>query len=486
MLEPTFAAQPGPDGTVFISYAWADDQPPPHDDKAVGWVTFFWDQLRFELTNRGAKQAQLWLDRYQIDPAEAFTPKIEGAVENASVIVPLFSENWTQSEWCRREVDHFVASRPDAALLVVPVFKGEISLEKLPALIQGEAARDGHRFFARDPRGELHEFYWRGLRDEHRYYKTLLGVATSIKHCLNLKDLEPPPAELGAPPVNATQRFTVFLATATSELRDARQRVRNDLVAAGINVVPETDDLPDRVEAFTAAIDEALASADLAVHFLGEGHGVILEGGSENMIDLQLRCARAGRALPRILWAPRWLPDNKGDARDPVEVAKRFGGPLAGEEVFGKEPTDLSQWIRERLAAPAPEAAAQSDGSIIVASAATVDDPHVAALASLLQGIGPVVEAVFSGDTLSEAPAAACLVPWGDADGATLKGFLETLPVETGRICLILPGGDEAAKSRFFLKGVVAQRLSALPDKRAEAKALLADLELIDAGEAAP
>lgn len=489
MPEPTSVAQLGPDGTVFISYARADDQPPPHDDKAVGWVTFFWDQLRFELTDRGAKRAKLWLDRYEIDPAEAFTPKIKAAVEKARLIVPVFSENWTQSEWCRREVDHFGVSHPDAAQQVVPVFKGEVAREKLPAVIQGDAAREGHRFFARDPRGELHEFYWRGLRDEDGYFKTLLRVATSIKERLDPNDLDSAPAERGPTPASPAHRFTVFLAMATSELRDARQRLRNDLAAAGINVVPETDDLPDRVEAFTAAIDEALASADLAVHFLGEGHGVILEGGSEHIIDLQLRCSRAadaGRGLPRILWAPRWLPDNKGDARDPVEVAKRFGGPLAGEEVFGKEPTDLSQWIRERLAALATEDTAQHEGAIIVASAATVDDHLVAALASLLQGIGPMVEAIFSGDSLPEAPPAAWLVPWGDADASTVKGLFESLPAETGRICLILPGGDQPAKSCFFLQGVVARHLSALPDKRAEAKALLADLELIDAGQAAP
>jgi hypothetical protein len=64
-------------GSVFISYARADDEKPPFEEAVQGWVTFFWHQLRWELTNAGVHQAELWLDRYQIEPAEAFTERIE-------------------------------------------------------------------------------------------------------------------------------------------------------------------------------------------------------------------------------------------------------------------------------------------------------------------------------------------------------------------------------------------------------------------------
>jgi hypothetical protein len=54
-------------GTVFISYARADDVKPPFDKTTKGWVTFFWHQLRWELTNAGLPEAKLWLDRYEIE-----------------------------------------------------------------------------------------------------------------------------------------------------------------------------------------------------------------------------------------------------------------------------------------------------------------------------------------------------------------------------------------------------------------------------------
>jgi len=81
-------------GTVFIGYARADDVKPPFDKAAKGWVTFFWHQLRWELTNAGLPEAKLWLDRYEIEPAEEFTEKIRAALQQARLLVPILSANW--------------------------------------------------------------------------------------------------------------------------------------------------------------------------------------------------------------------------------------------------------------------------------------------------------------------------------------------------------------------------------------------------------
>ena len=80
--------------TVFISYARADDVKPPFDKATKGWVTFFWHQLRWELTNAGLPEAKLWLDRYEIEPAEEFTEKIRAALQQARLLVPILSANW--------------------------------------------------------------------------------------------------------------------------------------------------------------------------------------------------------------------------------------------------------------------------------------------------------------------------------------------------------------------------------------------------------
>ena len=141
--------------SVFISYARADDLKPPFEETTQGWVTFFWHQLRFELINCGAKQAELWLDRYQIEPAEAFTPKIEQALAQASMLIAVFSENWVQSAWCQEEIDWFGKQHADASDRIVPVYKSDLYRELLPVLIRGYQARIGFRFFTSDDAGHF-------------------------------------------------------------------------------------------------------------------------------------------------------------------------------------------------------------------------------------------------------------------------------------------------------------------------------------------
>jgi len=469
------------DGTVFISYARADDQRPPHDDKTPGWVRFFWDQLRWELTDRGAKQAKLWLDRYEIEPAEAFTPKIESAVSEATLIVPVFSENWVQSDWCRREIEKFVHSHEDAGNRIVPVFKNEPPRKLLPEALQGERAREGYRFFMQDERGTVQEFYWRGLRNETAYFDLLKRVAEYIIKQLELKT----PANLRTPPRNDEPATgpTIFLAAAAQELRDARQRLVNDLTSAGVAVVPAIDELPDTVADYDRVIRDALARSALAVHLLGENPGITPGGGDEAVLALQLRLSReaaTARSLPRILWVPRWLPGRGQEKRDPFEVVRRFGGVRPGEEIYGEEVTDLSQWLRRRLK-PAPAAAA-----LIVATAAEDDDDLVADLANLLQGLGPRVTAVFTGAEMPvTGDAAVVLILWGKADRPALDALLARVPAGARITCLRLPGGDEAAKRRFFQEGVFLERIDALPTDRQQARALLERLEIVASGEAA-
>ena len=114
------------DGTIFISYSLADDQGPPFDNTVLGWVTFFWQQLRFELTNMGLAQAKLWRDRYEIELKEDFTPKIKSALNEARLAIMILSPNWASSPWCLREATYFAELHPDATEKTVLVRKVEL------------------------------------------------------------------------------------------------------------------------------------------------------------------------------------------------------------------------------------------------------------------------------------------------------------------------------------------------------------------------
>src|SRR5262249_38487315 len=116
----------------------------------------------------------------------------------------------------------------------------------------------------------------------------------------------------GAPPSKftaASDGQVIYLAAPADELRDAWQRVANDLRGCGYVVFPPDGRLPDTVSKAEMAIREVLAKAVMSVHFLGESEGGMPDGSSESLTRLQLRlsrehCGASGR-FPRVLRVPK-------------------------------------------------------------------------------------------------------------------------------------------------------------------------------------
>lgn len=470
--------------TIFLSYARADDVKPP--EESDGWVTFFWKNLRFELTDRGAKQAVLWLDRYQIDPAEAFTPKIEQALAQTRMLITVLSENWVQRGWCQEEVDYFGKQHADACERVVLVYKSNLDQKLVPDLLKERQSREGYRFFELDEdTGKIYEFYWRGIRNREAYIELIKQIALFIIDRLGITPAKPNAAL--RPVVNQIGK-TVFVALTVGDLKDARQRLVNDLKASGFTVVPEDTVLLETGEAFEAAINESLIKAEYAVHLIGENHGITVEGGVEPIVDQQLRLARRA-GLPRILWVPRWLPnqDNqKNDKRDPFEVMQRFDGLLEKEEIHHGEITDLSQWLRQRAQSKPINSGSgkvrmdsPNCDRILVAAAHEADEEQAIELANHIQKCGLTVQPYFSDDnapSTEELNHTQILILWGEASDAELESMLDRLTTSVQVICLRLPGGDERAKRRFFRENVLLEKIDTLPGNRDETWKLLDEL----------
>ncbi len=480
------SAQPSYGGAVFLSYARVDDLRPPPDGKLKGWVTYLWEQLRWAMTQEGVPQAELWRDRYQIEPSEDFTEKIDAALKQAELFVPVLSLNWVQREWCQKELERFCELRPDDfGSRIVPIIKSEVPESDIPPALRN---REGYRFFERESSGQRKVFYWRGLEDETSYFERVKQIAEWIGRKLVTTGHRPRASQPNSRP---TDRRKVFVAAPADELRDAWQRLVTDLDKSGFAVTLPDGRLPDQAPKAVEAINAALDGADLAIHFLGDSEGVKPECSDEGIVRLQLRLARThatAKGGPRILWAPRWMPDQRERERDPFEVTNRFGGIQAGEEVYAKELTDLSQWLRDRLMPRKPDAPPRPPDRVWVAGSAADDDALVADLANRLQACGLTVQPFFADDPLPTAGPAGgtlALVPWSASGSEAMKALLAKLaPLVSSIVVLRLPGGDERAKIRFFHRGVVVEPIDALPDDRPATRALLARLELAPPGAA--
>lgn len=322
---------------IYISYVRADDQRPP-DDKTKGWVTFFCDQLRFELTSRGAKQAKLWLDRYQIEPMENFTTEVVEALEQARFMLIIISNNWLQRDWCQQELERFCQIHKDAEDRLILIYKDKVDRELLPSFVQ---AYEGYQFYKVTTSDQIEEFYWRGLKNKNAYHNLIKKIAENIIYKLETaQQSEVPPTS------ETTLRRTVFVALTASDLRDARQRLVLDFKQAGIQVLPDdtTEHILETADELEQLVNNALSRAELTIHLLGDRRGITLEGCTEPIVDYQIRRARE-TTLPRIFWIPN---REKFDS-----FMGRIGTLAANEKIYGVSILTLSRMVRKRLM-PAP------------------------------------------------------------------------------------------------------------------------------------
>ncbi|MDM0002980.1 toll/interleukin-1 receptor domain-containing protein [Variovorax sp. J22P240] len=480
---------PAYQGSVFISYARADDEQPPFDKTTLGWVTFFCANLQFELSNAGVHQAELWLDRYKIEPTEQFTSKIADALSKAALFVPILSPNWVQRPWCRQEIASFVELHKDEDDKIVLVKKREAPEGDIPPPLLN---REGYKFFVTEPTGIVREFYWRGLKDEAAYFHEVKRIAEWIAQRFIVRSSDSDSGNARISAATGTSG-TVYLAAPTEQMRDAWWRLANDLTSAGYEVLPTDGKLPKEAAEASRTVRAALGRCQLIVHLIGEGEGDALAGSSETLARMQLRLGRehnsSSKPVPTVLWAPKWLPDDAVQKRDPFEVLARFGPICPGEEVYGEEVTNLSQWMRSRLQpSGALSAVPHSRVDLSVIAASPEDNGGVNQLANRLQAADVRVRPVYAGaepaEVLREQIA---LLVWGAADGDGVGKIVADLWAAGRRAFVLrLPGGDLPAKNSFFIEGVIVEDLSALPGDRRSARLLLEQLGIAHAPDGAP
>lgn len=344
---------------IFISYSRDDDVPPPDRPERKGFVTFLDEMIRYEFRDLGPDRPSVWRDTKRISLGDQFTPEIEEALRNTSFLVIVLSPNWMASNWCKRELDTFAKIHGPDGLRerIILVNKRYIDPDKRPSLLQGQL---GFSFFdrnsdSRDIAGDLDYFDRGEVRDE-RYWDQLKALAALL-----LRRRPPPPP----PPLYPPTGRTIYVAKPASDMRAGYDRIVSELVGKGHTVVPSpAQDIP--LNAAVAAIDAAMASAEISIHLLGEKAGEAPED-QLPMVKLQLARAAAKASgdgvakFHRVLWAPSaWsVPATdkqpaQETTRHPVEVLGRFDQQLPTDKVEGDTLSKFVDYINQHLLAIAP------------------------------------------------------------------------------------------------------------------------------------
>ncbi len=358
---------------IFISYARADNAPPPDLPNAKGFITALEEQLRFEFGTHGEPKPKLWWDKKRIEDGQQFGPEIEAALADSAILLVVLSRNWLASKNCADELKGFARRwRTDGEERVrhriVVVHKHHVDSDKRPSLLQGQV---GYKFFALDDAAEAgmeQHFFARGEIRDPRYQvqiealgKYLWRKAQRVTEEADAGDKIALPVEEAAVQPNGR---TIYVAKPAEDMRKDYARIVKELTGRGFTVVPEpSDELPRDCSA-GGAIDEALEAAELSVHLLGDGHGFAPDE-HDRIVPLQLMraAARAGRPATRpdqpefrrIIWAPKIMQEIVGASeRDPLAVLAKFHQQLPGDKIEGDSISKFVDFLSKHLVRAAP------------------------------------------------------------------------------------------------------------------------------------
>lgn len=393
-----------PANDIFISYAWADNRPPigalqPEQDR---WVWHFEIALTAALRAKLGTERKVWIDRREVRANQRVSQVLTDELQRSRLLLLLMSPSWVQSDWCRAELDGYLAAHAGSALKegvfvveIEPVARG-----RWHERVRGLGAFPFYKSLGAD---KGHAPLGHPLPDprlDRDFYNEILALARQIAD-----ELEPPggpvpapppapgpgpaPSRLAAappappaapvlrptpvpgpaaappadppapaPPPPPPREHVVWIAEPTDDLLRKRRDLRTAIEQAGYHV-----ELPDlgALQRGAAGPVEAqllpgLGRAGLYVHLLGPHAGRLVDDG-RSWAQAQLDLARAAAGpggWPHLAWR------DIGTAPDPDEPA--HGALLTGaiEQGFEELRSDVLRRLPVRRTAPpaAPTAGA--------------------------------------------------------------------------------------------------------------------------------
>jgi len=320
---------------VFISYAHEDNESPPYPSK--GWVERFYDTLKARLAAlRREENTSVWLDvSGRITGSTVLTPTIQDELSQSGALVLILSPAYRGSKWCADELKFFRdATAQNGGLTVVTkdkkicrVFKvlkvpinvpvraedfrtGVPEIDDSPGYPFFATAKDGTNLELDPPISEN----FPGLE----FSRAIVTLASDINQVLqSISDGKSKPPSGGETPASTV----IYLADTTSDMASYRESIRQELEQFGSTVVPSTQRFPDA--AYAGNVKEDLGRAALSIHLVGKPYGMIPEGSSDSIVELQYKlAAEEGRARPdfaRLVWMPPGT--DGGDERQKAFVA---------------------------------------------------------------------------------------------------------------------------------------------------------------------
>lgn len=318
---------------VFVSYARFDDASLVPGER--GWVSSFVNALRVAVRTYLGEDIALFFDLDAVRSGEDELEDLKRAASSSAIMVVIASPAYCKREWTMAELEAFRRSCADHRRLLVaerlPIGRGDDWPEALKSKIRMQ--------------------FWHALpgceakaplplpASSDAYNRLLMDLAHGLQEQLrSMRDVPPPPGTETQP----TARRTILIAQATDDVAEEAEGLRRFVsqYPDRFALLP-SDAYPQGGDAFVAAFESDLESADLVVQLLGGTAGRMPPDLPAGYTRYQLEAARAA-GKPVLQWRhPALDPSAIGDERyraivaDPEVV-------VCGFEAFKRQVRDWS------------------------------------------------------------------------------------------------------------------------------------------------
>jgi hypothetical protein len=332
------------DVDAFISYAQRDNEALMEGGK--GWIQSLQHALERRVGQLSGGQVNIFPKFSGSDTTGDTRLELLG---RAAALVSVVSPTYVNSESARKEVTEFwkAAEAQGGVRLgdknrVFKVVKTPVPREKEALELQPLAP---YEFFKFNPESgkvrELDPNY--GSQAQFDFMVRLDDLAQDV--CSLLKILENPQS------ASDREHLAVFLAEATSDLRDQRDAIKRDLQQHGYTVLPARS-LPQVASDVRASVIEDLSRCRMSVHMVGKTYGVVPEGGTMSLLEIQNELAiERGKkgGFSRLLWIPAGLRVEDERQRMLVEQIRMDPRIQEGADLLETYLEDLRTEVLDRL-----------------------------------------------------------------------------------------------------------------------------------------
>jgi hypothetical protein len=461
---------------VMISYAWRDNQPPPMS-KQEGWVSSLQEGLEFWLKQLMPRASRIWRDKNQMPGNKVFADELDEAVRKCAVLLTVLSEPYLSSEWCNRELQTFLKNAPLQGGLRVDNDYRVLKINKLP--VERSAIPDelnlttGFDFYEIDPETRLPmpidpSF---GDAERERFIKKVYSVAVVLAKLLRGIDenglgkttrpqavpdpaISSQPEKPAAPPVPsqhdqdkaaAPGGLTVYLPHTTKDLRDIRDELVAELMRRNCTVLPQEQGHFDDVEEFRRAVTQDLAKSDVAIHIIGARYGIVLDGTTQSVTELQNDWAAAEsrlRGLRRLIWLPKDMGEVAGTQAAFIERLRSDRSALEGADLMQDSAEVFKGQVHELLhAKPQAASAPPSAGLQIYLLHEESDKEAVRALRRQFKNLTIHSKQLHLSHQGNEVR---LILPVFDGDASTTRALQRQHLMECDAVIIFWHGGSQA------------------------------------------